>query len=227
MSALIRCDNVSKIYQMGEQQVHALRNVSLELIKGEMTAIMGPSGSGKSTLMNLLGALDTPTSGDIYFKEQNVSSLSGDKLADLRNETIGFVFQQFNLLSRATALSNVKLPLRYSRALDIDQTARAEECLTMVGLGERMDHKPTQLSGGQQQRVAIARALSCKPSIILADEPTGALDTKTSEEIMQLLVNLNTQGITVILVTHEHEVAAYAQRQIFFRDGEIESDQRN
>lgn len=227
MSALIRCEDVSKIYQMGEQQVHALRNVSVEINKGEMTAIMGPSGSGKSTLMNLLGALDTPTSGDIYFEETNMSSLSGDDLADLRNKTIGFVFQQFNLLNRATALKNVKLPLRYSRTTDVDQNQRAEECLKMVGLGDRMDHKPMQLSGGQQQRVAIARALACNPSIILADEPTGALDTKTSQEIMDLLVDLKSKGITVILVTHESEVAEYAQRQIHFRDGEIEIDTRS
>ncbi|MBT8142403.1 MAG: ABC transporter ATP-binding protein [Gammaproteobacteria bacterium] len=225
-SSLIRCDKVSKIYQMGEQQVHALNNVSVEFKQGEMTAIMGPSGSGKSTLMNLLGALDTPSNGEIYFKEQNVSSLSGDQLADLRNETIGFVFQQFNLLSRATALKNVKLPLRYSRHNSSDHNARAQECLQLVGLGDRMDHKPTQLSGGQQQRVAIARALACKPSIILADEPTGALDTKTSVEIMNLLVDLNSQGTTVIIVTHEDEVAAYAQRQLHFRDGQIELDNR-
>jgi len=224
--SLIRCEQVSKIYSMGEQKVHALKKVSLNLYAGEMTAIMGPSGSGKSTLMNLLGALDTPSSGQIFFNDKNISTLANDQLADLRNETIGFVFQQFNLLSRATALKNVTLPLRYSRNSIIDPIERAKECLRLVGLENRMDHKPTQLSGGQQQRVAIARALSCHPSIILADEPTGALDTKTSEDIMQLLVDLNANGITVILVTHEDEVAAYAQRQIHFRDGEIESDER-
>ncbi len=223
---LIKCVGLTKTYQMGEQQVHALRSVDLEFMQGEMTAIMGPSGSGKSTLMNLLGALDVPSSGDLYFSGNNVSSLSSDDLAELRNKTIGFVFQQFNLLSRSNALVNVKLPLRYSRHIDFDLDKRAAECLTMVGLAERMDHRPMQLSGGQQQRVAIARALACKPSLILADEPTGALDTKTSEEIMDLLVELNQQGITVILVTHEQEVADYAQRQIHFRDGKIERDER-
>ena len=223
---LIKCVGLSKTYQMGEQQVHALRSVDLEIKRGEMTAIMGPSGSGKSTLMNLLGALDVPSSGELYFSGQNVSTLSDDDLAGLRNETIGFVFQQFNLLSRSNALVNVKLPLKYSRHIDFDINERAVECLKLVGLGDRMDHKPMQLSGGQQQRVAIARALACKPSLILADEPTGALDTKTSEEIMDLLVELNNQGITVILVTHEQEVADYAQRQIHFRDGQIERDER-
>lgn len=224
--SLIQCVGVSKTYVMGEQEVHALRGVDLEFIAGEMTAIMGPSGSGKSTLMNLLGALDTPSSGELLFNGQKVSNLSDDDLADLRNETIGFVFQQFNLLTRSDALTNVKLPLRYARKPLADINARAAECLEMVGLADRMDHKPMQLSGGQQQRVAIARALACKPSVILADEPTGALDTKTSNEIMELLVDLSDQGITVILVTHEDEVAAYAQRQIHFRDGLIEKDSR-
>ncbi len=223
---LIRCVDLCKTYQMGEQQVHALKNVNLEFNHGEMTAIMGPSGSGKSTLMNLLGALDTPTSGDLYFSGKSAAKLSSDELADLRNETIGFVFQQFNLLSRSDALANVKLPLKYSRTADFDIEQRAIDCLKMVGLGDRMDHRPMQLSGGQQQRVAVARALACKPSLILADEPTGALDTKTSEEIMELLVELNNAGTTIILVTHEQEVADYAQRQIFFRDGEIEDDVR-
>lgn len=223
---LIRCVDVSKTYIMGEQKVHALNGVSVEFVAGEMTAIMGPSGSGKSTLMNLIGALDTPTSGDLFIEGRNLASLSVDELADLRNETIGFVFQQFNLLNRASALSNVKLPLRYSRNPLADIDARAAECLTMVGLSDRMDHRPMQLSGGQQQRVAIARALAGSPSIILADEPTGALDTRTSNEIMELLVNLGKQGITVILVTHEEEVAEYAARKIYFRDGVIVDDNR-
>ncbi len=225
-SALISCRDLVKTYVMGTQKVHALRGVSLDFEPGEMTAIMGPSGSGKSTLMNLLGALDVPTSGSLSIKGHELSELGPDELADIRNETIGFVFQQFNLLGRATALTNVKLPLRYSRKAIGNINERAAQCLEMVGLGERMDHRPMQLSGGQQQRVAIARALAGSPSIILADEPTGALDTKTSEEIMNLLVDLSHQGITVILVTHENEVAEYAARQIHFRDGAIERDER-
>lgn len=225
-NVIIQCRDLTKTYVMGTQKVHALRGVSVDFIQGEMTAIMGPSGSGKSTLMNLLGALDIPTSGSLLIAGQELSSLSADDLADIRNETIGFVFQQFNLLGRATALTNVKLPLRYSRKGISDLNARAEECLNMVGLGDRMDHRPMQLSGGQQQRVAIARALAGSPSIILADEPTGALDTKTSEEIMDLLVGLSEQGITVILVTHEQEVADYAKRQLHFRDGTLERDER-
>jgi putative ABC transport system ATP-binding protein len=223
---LIKCIDVTKTYIMGEQKVHALNSVSVDFSAGEMTAIMGPSGSGKSTLMNLLGALDTPTSGDLFIEGRNLSTLDVDELADLRNKTIGFVFQQFNLLNRATALTNVKLPLRYSRNPLADIDARAVECLTMVGLSDRMDHRPMQLSGGQQQRVAIARALATRPAIILADEPTGALDSRTSNEIMELLVNLGKQGITVILVTHEEEVAEYADRKIYFRDGVIVGDDR-
>ncbi|MBL1430526.1 MAG: ABC transporter ATP-binding protein [Robiginitomaculum sp.] len=223
---LIKCVDVTKTYIMGEQQVHALNSVSVDFIAGEMTAIMGPSGSGKSTLMNLLGALDTPTSGDLFIEGRNLSSLDADELADLRNKTIGFVFQQFNLLNRATALTNVKLPLRYSRDPVADIEARAIECLSMVGLSDRMNHRPMQLSGGQQQRVAIARALATRPAIILADEPTGALDSRTSIEIMELLVTLSKQGITVILVTHEEDVAEYAARKIYFRDGVIVADDR-
>ncbi len=222
--ALIACENVTKTYVMGTQEVHALRGVSVEFQRGEMTAIMGPSGSGKSTLMNLIGALDVPTSGVLKIENRDLSSLSNDDLAGLRNAKIGFVFQQFNLLARASALTNVKLPLRYSREPVEDIEARAAHCLELVGLADRMDHRPMQLSGGQQQRVAIARALAGAPSIILADEPTGALDTKTSSEIMGLLTNLNAEGITVILVTHEQEVADFAARQLAFRDGEIESD---
>ncbi len=211
---------------MGDQQVHALRGIDLDIYRGELTAIMGPSGSGKSTLMNLIGALDTPSSGRLLIDGRELSSLSDDELADLRNETVGFVFQQFNLLNRASALNNVLLPLRYARTNRVDIAARAAECLTLVGLEDRMAHRPMQLSGGQQQRVAIARALAREPSIILADEPTGALDTKTSREIMDLLAQLNAGGITIILVTHEPDVAACAQRQIHVRDGEIERDER-
>ena len=223
---LISCRDVTKTYIMGTQKVHALRGVDLTFNRGEMTAIMGPSGSGKSTLMNLIGALDVPSSGELEINGNNLATLKSNDLADLRNETIGFIFQQFNLLGRSTALTNVKLPLRYSRKPPIDIDARAAECLEMVGLGDRMDHRPMQLSGGQQQRVAIARALSGSPSIILADEPTGALDTKTSDDIMDLLTGLSGQGITVIIVTHEQEVADYADRKIHFRDGQIERDER-
>lgn len=224
---LISCRDVTKTYVMGSQKVHALRGVNLIFERGEMTAIMGPSGSGKSTLMNLIGALDVPTSGNLEINGNNLAKLKSNDLADLRNETIGFVFQQFNLLGRSSALTNVKLPLRYSRKPLADIDARAAECLEMVGLGDRMDHRPMQLSGGQQQRVAIARALAGSPSILLADEPTGALDTKTSGDIMDLLTGLAQQGITVIIVTHEAEVAEYATRKIHFRDGQIERDERS
>jgi putative ABC transport system ATP-binding protein len=224
--SLIACREVTKTYTMGNQKVHALRRVTVDFHRGEMTAIMGPSGSGKSTLMNLIGALDVPTSGSLKIEGRDLSMLNVDELADLRNAKIGFVFQQFNLLGRASALTNVKLPLRYARTPIDAINERAAECLEMVGLGTRMDHRPMQLSGGQQQRVAIARALAGSPSIILADEPTGALDTQTSEEIMALLTGLSDQGITVILVTHEQEVADYSARQLHFRDGEIERDER-
>ena len=224
---LISCQKVTKTYVMGTQKVHALRNVDLTFNRGEMAAIMGPSGSGKSTLMNLIGALDVPTSGTLEINGKDLADMRPNDLADLRNETIGFVFQQFNLLGRSSALANVQLPLRYARKPVPDIKARAEECLEMVGLGDRMDHRPMQLSGGQQQRVAIARALAGSPTIVLADEPTGALDTKTSEDIMELLSGLGKHGITVILVTHEQEVADYAARQIHFRDGQIELDERS
>ncbi len=222
--ALISCRDLTKVYRMGDQEVHALAGVSLDIRAGEFVAIMGPSGSGKSSLMNLIGALDRPTSGEMWINGRSLMKMSRDELADLRNETLGFVFQQFNLLARHDALANVKLPLRYARhdVGDIDE--RAKECLEMVSLADRMDHRPMQLSGGQQQRVAIARALVNRPRILLADEPTGALDTRTTGEIMKLLQDLNARGITVILVTHEPEVAAYSQRQIHFRDGRIESD---
>lgn len=221
---IISCRNLSKIYAMGEQEVRALDGVDLDIAEGEFVAIMGPSGSGKSSLMNLIGALDRPTSGEMWINGRALSEMSRDDLADLRNETLGFVFQQFNLLARQDAFQNVRLPLRYARKDAGDIDARAKECLELVGLGTRMDHRPMQLSGGQQQRVAIARALANRPRILLADEPTGALDTKTTAEIMQLMQDLNRQGITVVLITHEPEVAEYASRQIHFRDGRIESD---
>ncbi|MEP7209971.1 MAG: ABC transporter ATP-binding protein [Alphaproteobacteria bacterium] len=225
--AIISCRDLTKVYVMGDQEVHALRGVSLDIHAGEFVAIMGPSGSGKSSLMNLIGALDRPTTGEMWINGSELSKMPRDDLADLRNETLGFVFQQFNLLSRQDALANVKLPLRYARKDVGDLDARAKECLEMVKLGDRLDHRPMQLSGGQQQRVAIARALVNHPRILLADEPTGALDTKTTAEIMELLTELNTKGITVILVTHESEVAEYASRQIHFRDGRIESDEKH
>lgn len=221
---MISCRNLSKIYTMGDQEVRALDGVDLDIAEGEFVAIMGPSGSGKSSLMNLIGALDRPTSGEMWINGRALSDMSRDDLADLRNETLGFVFQQFNLLARQDAFQNVRLPLRYARKDTGDHDARAKECLELVGLGDRMDHRPMQLSGGQQQRVAIARALANRPRILLADEPTGALDTKTTNEIMHLMQDLNRQGITVVVITHENEVAEYASRQIHFRDGRIESD---
>jgi putative ABC transport system ATP-binding protein len=221
---IISCRNLTKIYRMGDQEVRALDGVDLDIQEGEFVAIMGPSGSGKSSLMNLIGALDRPTSGEMWINGKALSEMSRDELADLRNETLGFVFQQFNLLARQDAFQNVRLPLRYARRDIGDIDARAKECLELVGLGTRMDHRPMQLSGGQQQRVAIARALVNRPRILLADEPTGALDTRTTAEIMHLMQDLNRQGITVVLITHENEVAAYANRQIHFRDGRIESD---
>jgi putative ABC transport system ATP-binding protein len=225
--AIISCKDLTKVYKMGDQEVHALAGVTLQIMPGEFVAIMGPSGSGKSSLMNLIGALDRPTAGEMWINGKALSQMSRDELADLRNETIGFVFQQFNLLARQDAFQNVKLPLRYARKEIADVDARTKECLEMVGLGTRMDHRPMQLSGGQQQRVAIARALSNHPRILLADEPTGALDTKTTAEIMELFQNLNKQGITVVVITHEPEVAHYASRQIHFRDGQIEIDSAN
>ncbi|MEQ1608284.1 MAG: ABC transporter ATP-binding protein [Hyphomonadaceae bacterium] len=221
---IISCRDLTKIYRMGDQEVRALDGVSLDIQTGEFVAIMGPSGSGKSSLMNLIGALDRPTSGEMWINGRALSEMNRDELADLRNETLGFVFQQFNLLPRQDAFQNVRLPLRYARRELGDIDARARECLEMVGLGSRMDHRPMQLSGGQQQRVAIARALSNRPRILLADEPTGALDSKTTIEIMALMQDLNRQGITVVVITHEAEVASYAARQIHFLDGKIERD---
>jgi putative ABC transport system ATP-binding protein len=221
---LIRAHNVAKHYQMGDQTVRALDGVSLDIAAGEFVAIMGASGSGKSTMMNLIGALDVPTSGRLTIDGRDIAAMDADELAALRNRAVGFVFQQFNLLARTPALRQVMLPLLYAhpRAANIEHIAR--ERLEQVGLGSRLDHHPRQLSGGQQQRVAIARALVNNPKILLADEPTGALDSKTSEEIMALFAALNRDGITVILVTHEPDIAACAKRRVLFRDGRIVED---
>jgi putative ABC transport system ATP-binding protein len=221
---LVQCIKVCKDYVMGENVVHALREVDLEIKRGEYVCVMGPSGSGKSTLMNLIGALDTPSSGQMEVDGHALQSLDTDGLAHFRNHTVGFVFQQFNLMARTTALENVKLPLLYGNLDRNELDDRAAECLAMVGLSDRTDHQPSQLSGGQQQRVAIARAMVNRPQLILADEPTGALDTTTSEEIMDLFQNLNEQGMTIIVVTHEHEVAERAKRNLLFRDGRMVDD---
>jgi putative ABC transport system ATP-binding protein len=221
---VVRAVDVAKIYRMGDQTVRALDGVSLEIRKGEFVAIMGPSGSGKSTMMNLIGGLDVPSVGTLEIGGRNIRELSSDELADLRNRAIGFVFQQFNLLPRTTALRQVMLPLLYALPRPADPEGMARRRLEQVDLGARMDHHPRQLSGGQQQRVAIARALVNNPTILLADEPTGALDSKTSAEILRLFGRLNAEGITVILVTHESDIAACARRRILFRDGRIIED---
>ena len=222
---LIECRSLCKDYDMGGEVIHALKNVSLKIHKGEYVAIMGPSGSGKSTLMNVVGALDVPTRGDLLVNGLDLSSQSSDQLAHVRNHTIGFVFQHFNLLARTTALENVKLPLLYSHDKNPENlTELATAALERVGLADRMDHETTQLSGGQQQRVAIARALVNRPSMILADEPTGALDTKTSIEILELFRELNDSGITLMVVTHDPEVAEVSKRKLMFRDGEVIDD---
>jgi putative ABC transport system ATP-binding protein len=223
---LVRVEDVVKTYQMGDVEVHALRGVSLVVERGEFTAVMGASGSGKSTLMNLLGCLDRPTSGRYLLEGREVSSLSTDQLAEIRNRTIGFVFQNFNLLSRTSALENVELPLLYAGLGTAERHARAAESLERVGLAERAHHHPNQMSGGQQQRVAIARALVNQPRIILADEPTGNLDSRTSIEVMALFQELGRSGITVILVTHEPDIAQYASRVLVMRDGRVLSDTR-
>jgi len=223
---VIFTEGLTKTYQMGAEQVYALRGVDLQIQRGEYVAIMGPSGSGKSTLMNLIGCLDSPTSGRYWLAGRLVSSLDDDDLAYIRNKEIGFVFQTFNLLARATSLHNVELPLIYNGTPAEERAERAKEALRMVELGDRMLHKPNELSGGQRQRVAIARALVNKPSILLADEPTGNLDSKTGAEIMALFERLYEQGNTIILVTHELDIAAHAHRIIHIRDGRIHSDER-
>jgi len=221
---MIDLENIVKIYKLGEVEVAALDGVSCRIEAGEMVSIMGPSGSGKSTLMNLIGCLDRPTSGKYLLDGTDVSRLNDDELAEIRNKKIGFVFQSFNLLPQATAVSNVELPLVYSGVGNRHQ--RASEALELVGMAQRAKHRPSEISGGEQQRVAIARALVTNPSLILADEPTGNLDTQTSKGIMLLLQRLNSQGITIILVTHENDIAAYTQRTIYLRDGKIVSEKK-
>ena len=221
---MIEINNVTKVYQMGEIEVHALRGVSLKIKNGECLTIMGPSGSGKSTLMNVLGCLDSPTEGNYHLHDEDVSTLSDTQLAHIRNREIGFVFQTFNLLPRTTALRQVELPLMYAGVGLRERRRRAREALEAVGLGDRANHRPDELSGGQQQRVAIARALVTDPSIIMADEPTGNLDTKSGEEVLRIFKRLNEEGITIIFVTHDPEIAEYGSRTIHIRDGLIEQD---
>jgi putative ABC transport system ATP-binding protein len=227
MNKLIEINKLSKNYQVGTETIRALRSVSLSINKNEYLAIMGPSGSGKSTLMNILGCLDTPTDGDYILNGTNVSQLEDDQLAEIRNKEIGFVFQTFNLLPRYSALENVSLPLIYAGANKEDRLTRAEEVLVSVGLEDRIAHKPNELSGGQRQRVAVARAMVNSPSIILADEPTGNLDSKTSIDILNLFDEIHQKGNTIILVTHEEDIALHAHRIIRLRDGEVESDEIN
>jgi putative ABC transport system ATP-binding protein len=223
--AVLRVVDVHKYYDLGETRVHALRGVNAQINRGEFVAIMGASGSGKSTFMNILGCLDKPTSGQYFLDGIDVSQHSKTELALIRNRKIGFVFQGFNLLSRTTALENVELPTLYARVPKEERERRAIDALTLVGLGERVHHFPSQLSGGQQQRVAIARALVNKPAILLADEPTGNLDSRTSIEIMDIFQKLNDQGLTIVLVTHEHDIAQFAKRNLVFRDGKIRRDE--
>jgi putative ABC transport system ATP-binding protein len=226
MNTVIQLQEIQKIYHTGDVDVHAVRGVSLEVSEGEFVALMGASGSGKSTMMNIIGCLDRPTKGTYLLDGIDVSQLSRDELADIRNQKIGFVFQGFNLLSRTTALENVELPMLYSRQRmsGRNQRDQALKALDTVGLGERADHKPNQLSGGQQQRVAIARALANRPSLVLADEPTGNLDTHTSVEIMGVFQHLNEQGITIVMVTHELDIARFTKRMVVMRDGKVVSD---
>jgi putative ABC transport system ATP-binding protein len=227
MNSVIKIENATKTYQMGEVNVHALRGVNLNINKGDFVAIVGPSGSGKSTLMHIIGLLDRPTSGYVYLEGKDVSELSQDERAVLRNKHIGFVFQQFNLLSRTSALENVALPLLYSGIKREEREKRAVKILESVGLGERLDHTSTQLSGGQQQRVAIARALINNPALVLADEPTGNLDSKSGKEIMKLLSDLNNKGNTIVLVTHELDIAKGTKRIVEIMDGKIVKDELN
>ena len=221
---IIKTEGLKKHYVLGAETVRAVRGVDLDIAVGEFVAIMGPSGSGKSTFMNMIGCLDTPTEGQYWLSGQLVSELSDDQLARVRNQKIGFVFQTFNLLPRATALHNVELPLIYAGMRGTERRARAAEKLELVGLADRMDHKPPELSGGQRQRVAVARALVNEPDLLLADEPTGNLDSVTSGDIMRQLAELNANGQTIVLVTHEHDIAEYAKRQVHLKDGLIEQD---
>ena len=225
-SCMIATEDLWKTYDMGsEQQVHALRGINLRIQRNEYVAIMGPSGSGKSTLMNLIGCLDSPSKGQYWLNQQLVSELDDDELARIRNKEIGFVFQTFNLLARATSLHNVELPLIYAGVPSAERLERAKASLTAVGMGDRMNHKPNELSGGQRQRVAVARALVNKPAIILADEPTGNLDSQTGNEIMALFDRLHSEGNTIVLVTHEHDIAEYAHRIIYIKDGVVAKDE--
>jgi putative ABC transport system ATP-binding protein len=227
MEKIIELKEISKVYKMGVETIHALRSITLSITKNEYVALMGPSGSGKSTLMNVLGCLDTPTSGQYILNSISVDKMSDNEMAEIRNKQIGFVFQTFNLLPRSTALDNVSLPMVYAGADKSARKTRAEEVLNQVGLKGRMEHKPSELSGGQRQRVAIARAMVNRPAIILADEPTGNLDTKTSMEIMALLNEIHSKGNTIVLVTHEEDIARYAHRIIRLKDGNVESDHVN
>lgn len=227
MQSIIKLTEIAKSYKIGTEMIHALRSVSLDIYKNEYVALMGPSGSGKSTLMNVLGCLDSPSSGEYVLNGKSVAKMLDNELAEVRNKEIGFVFQSFNLLPRSTALDNVMLPLIYAGFSKEQRLARAKEVLEQVGLGERMMHKPNELSGGQRQRVAIARALVNKPAIILADEPTGNLDSKTSVEIMGLLEDIHKQGNTIVLVTHEEDIAQHAHRIVRLKDGVVERDYKN
>lgn len=224
---LIEIKNLTKKYQIEEIEVHALKGVDVQIRQNEYVAIMGPSGSGKSTLMNVIGCLDTPTTGNYFFRNVDVSSLDDNTLSEMRNKEIGFVFQNFNLLARMSSLHNVELPLMYAGVPKNERKERAIRALERVGLAERMQHKPSELSGGQRQRVAIARALVTNPGILLADEPTGALDSRTGEEIMELFDNLHSEGNTIILITHEQEIADYAHRTVFIKDGLVNWDRPN
>jgi putative ABC transport system ATP-binding protein len=222
-TTVVAAKNLTKVYKMGAMEVHALRGLNVEIKRGEVVSIMGPSGSGKSTLMNMLGCLDRPTSGEYFLDGESVAEMDDDQLADIRNRKVGFIFQGFNLLPRSTAITNVELPLRYGNSNNGRRRQAAIDALDSVGLGDRLDHRPNELSGGQQQRVAIARALVNNPSIIMADEPTGNLDSKSGDELMELLLNLNKErGTTLIIVTHDPEIAALTQRVIYIRDGVVE-----